>query len=82
MDFLQKHFCGVFELSLLRNAKNVLKKAKVKAGRQVGLGFSTGTGGGVGVFLAGPSAPRLQGALKKKEKKSEVGAMVPFLEIF
>jgi hypothetical protein len=48
MDFLQKHFYGVFELPLPRNAQKRTKKKsqeqKKSDGGWVGLGFSKCTG--------------------------------------
>jgi hypothetical protein len=49
MDFLQKHYYGVFELPLPGNSQKRTKKKSRKqnsAGGWVGLGFRKYTGGG------------------------------------
>jgi hypothetical protein len=63
MIFLQKHFCGVFELPLPRNARKRTKKNQEKESRMVGgwVWDLASVRGGLSGFFPTPRCGRLWG---------------------
>jgi hypothetical protein len=91
MDFLQKHFNGVFELPLPRNAqKRTLKKKKKKKSRVVVVGQCQGVWDLADVRGGGrPSKKKMRRPLegrpkgRPRKKKKTGGTYLPtFFEIF
>jgi hypothetical protein len=89
IDFPQKVFYGVFELPLLRNAKNAIKKLKKLKKKQKGtylpdlLAICQIYPRFIFFFLRRPSVPSPKGSRKKKRKrKSDVPTYLPFLRFF